>query len=345
VKSAAALFSLCMLSAPVAMAEVAGTQAPLDFGAAWKEDAVQTLRGRPGLHPEALPDIGAFRLAEGASRLPAPGSDAGTSPGRDSRVPPGTLRWRNAAIGFGAAGLVAIYGANNWWQDGFRGGFRTVSEGWFGQNTEYGGADKLGHAFFSYVGARLLTTGFTLAGNEPQSAVIMGTLWSLGIMTGVEVLDGFSKKYRFSTEDAVMNVIGAAAGYVMERNPKLDALIDLRLHYNPSDNSNFNIGGDYSGQTYLLAVKASGVPALRSNDFLRYFELAVGYGTRGYEDPPDVERRRNLYFGITLNMSEVLRQTVFRCNTKPTMAQRASELFFEFIQLPGTAAPLAKHQF
>lgn len=342
-KSAAALFSLCMLSAPVAMADEAGTQAPLDFGAVWKENA--TFHAGPGPQRESLPNVGTFRLVQATSPSSAAGSGTGTSPSRDSRVPPETLRWRNAAIGFGAAGLVALYGANNWWQDGFQGSFRTVSEGWFGQGTEYGGADKLGHAFFSYVGARLLTTGFTLAGNEPQSAVTMGTLWSLGIMTGVEVLDGFSKKYRFSTEDAVMNVVGAAAGYLMERNAKLDALVDLRLHYNPSDNSNFNLGGDYSGQTYLVAVKASGVPTLRSNDFLRYFELSVGYGTRGYEDPPDVERRRNLYFGITLNMSEVLRQTVFRGNTKPTTVQRASELFFEFIQLPGTAAPLAKHQF
>ena len=333
------------MGAPAAWAEVTGTQAPLDFGVAWQERAAQTFHHRPGLHPEGPPAVSAFRLAEGASESPAPASGAGTSSGGEPRVPADKLRWRNIAIAGGAAGLVALYGAHNWWQDGFRGSFRTVSEGWFGQNTEYGGADKLGHAFFSYVGARLLTTAFTLAGNEPQSAVTMGTLWSLGIMTGVEVLDGFSKKYRFSTEDAVMNVVGAAAGYLMERNPKLDALIDLRLHYNPSDNSNFNIGGDYSGQTYLLAVKASGVPALRSNDFLRYFELSVGYGTRGYEDPPDIERRRNLYFGITLNMSEVLRQTVFRGNAKPTTVQRVSEAFFEFIQLPGTALPLAKHRF
>lgn len=344
-KSAALTLALCMLCAPAALAEVAGAQAPLDFGAAWEQQAARSFQVRPGLQQVAPPAIGAFRLAEGASPSPAPASGAGTSPTRDSRVPPETLRWRNAAIGFGAAGLVAIYGAANWWQDGFGGSFRTVSEGWFGQNTEYGGADKLGHAFFSYVGARLLTAGFTLAGNEPRSAVNMGTLWALGIMTGVEVLDGFSKKYRFSTEDAAMNVIGAAAGYVMERNPALDALIDLRLHYNPSDNSNFNIGGDYSGQTYLLNLKASGVPKLRSNDFLRYFELAVGYGTRGYEDPPDVERRRHLYFGVSLNLSEILRQTVFKGNTKPSGVQRASEMFFEFIQLPGTALPLAKHQF
>lgn len=255
------------------------------------------------------------------------------------------LRRRNAMIIGGGVGLVAAYGANNWWQDGFRGRFRTVSEGWFGQNTQYGGADKLGHAFFSYAGARVLTAAFSAAGNDADSASKLGVLWSLGVMTGVEVLDGFSKQYRFSTEDAMMNLAGAAAGYLMERNPELDSLLAFRLHYRPSEGEDFNIGGDYSGQTYIMAVKASGIPALRSNSMLRYFELAIGYGTRGFESPPQFERSRNLYFGISLNLSELLGQTVYRGNREPTSMQRTTDLFFELIQLPGTALPLAKHRF
>ena len=118
-----------------------------------------------------------------------------------------------------------------------------------------------------------------------------------------------------------------------------------------------NFGRDPSARSVLAVgtvVIAVGTVFYRVVEDLRWIDAVyfsvitlttVGYGTRGYEDPPDVERRRHLYFGITLNMSEVLRQTVFRGNTKPTTVQRASELFFEFIQRPGTAAPLAKHQF
>jgi hypothetical protein len=282
-----------------------------------------------------------------AGNTAAPGpADAGSvkpTPSK-ARVTPEQLRWRNAVIVGGAVGVVAAYGLNNWWQDGFTGSFRTVSEGWFGQPTRYGGADKLGHAFFSYSGVRVLTSAFGAAGNDAKSAADLGALWSLGIMTGVEVLDGFSKQYSFSSEDALMNIVGAAAGYIMERNPELDALLDFRLHYRPSESGNYNIGGDYSGQTYLLAIKASGVPSLRSNSVLRYFELAVGYGTRGYESPSHFERSRNFYFGITLNLSEVLGQSVFRGNAEPTRTQRATDLFFELIQPPGTALPLAKHR-
>jgi len=50
----------------------------------------------------------------------------------------------------GIAATVGIYGMNSWWEDGFSGSFRTADEGWFGQNTYAGGADKAGHAYFTY---------------------------------------------------------------------------------------------------------------------------------------------------------------------------------------------------
>ncbi len=161
-------------------------------------------------------------------------------------------------------------------------------------------------------------------------------------MIGIEVLDGYSKQQRFSREDVFMNIVGVGLGYLMERNRELDNLLDFRLLYRKSDASNFDPAGDYSGQTYLLAAKASGVRALREHSVLRYFELAVGYGTRGYRDPPGTLRERNLYLGVSLNLSEVLAQTVFRGATKRSGAQRATDLFLEFVQVPGTAA-LASH--
>jgi hypothetical protein len=166
-------------------------------------------------------------------------------------------------------------------------------------------------------------------------------------MTAVEVLDGYSRQYKFSKEDAIMNVAGAAVGYLLERNSTLDRLMDIRLLYKPSAEakqaSKFDPGGDYSGQTYLLAAKASGVPALRDNPLLRYFELTAGYGSRGYDSAPGVERSRHVYFGLSLNLSEVLGQTVFRRARERSRVQRATDLFFEFIQVPGTAA-LADHR-
>ena len=254
------------------------------------------------------------------------------------------LRWRNAAVIGGGALLVGTFGMSKWWKDGFTGEFHTVDEGWFGQDTPSGGADKLGHAYFTYAGTRLLTRGFAAMGNEPRHALQLGFWSTLGIMTTVEVVDGYSKKFAFSAQDVIMNVAGAGLGYLMERDPELDRLIDIRLHYWPSERGDFDIAGDYSGQTYLLVAKASGVPTLRSSPVLRYFELALGYGTRGYESGPG-QGSRHLYFGISLNVSELLGQKVYGSNEKPSRTQRATEMFFEYIQLPGTAVPLAEHRF
>ena len=64
-------------------------------------------------------------------------------------------------------------------------------------------------------------------------------------MTAVEVADGYTQQ-RFSGQDAVMNVVGAGLGYLLERHPDLDRLVDLRLHYRASANSGFDPFGDYS---------------------------------------------------------------------------------------------------
>lgn len=256
---------------------------------------------------------------------------------------PENLWLRNTAVIAGSALLVGAYGMAKWWEDGFTSNFHAGNEGWFGQDTEYGGADKLGHGFFAYAGTRLLTQGFEVLGNNRGRAQSLG-FWSvLGIMTAVEVLDGFSRQYQFSREDAIMNVLGAGLGYLMEDSPNFDRLVDFRLLYKPSEGSSYEPGADYSGQTYLMVAKASGVRALRDRSVLRYFELAAGYGTRGYEGPPGTEHSRNLYFGVSLNLSEVLAQTAFRGAKERSRTQRAADLFFEFVQVPGTVA-LAKHQ-
>ena len=292
--------------------------------------------------PHSLLDDGHTLAASG----PDPSQPGAVRPGSElqgARPTQQQLRLRNAGLIAGGALLVGAYGMIQWWDDGFTGDFRTESEGWFGQGTKYGGADKLGHAFTSYLGARLLTQGFEAVGNGKAEAAKLGFWTTVGIMTAVEVLDGYSRQYSFSKEDAIINVVGAGLGYLLERNPGLDQLVDLRLLYRRSDGNDWDPAGDYSGQTYLFVAKASGVPALRENSVLRYFELAAGYGTRGYDITPGAQGQRNLYFGISLNLSEVLAQTVFRGAKERSAAQRGTDLFLEFIQVPGTAA-LAKHQ-
>lgn len=264
--------------------------------------------------------------------------------GPDPDAVPREPRWKNAAVIGGIAFTVGIYGANGWWKDGLSGSFRTTDEGGFGQNTYAGGADKAGHAFFTYTGTRLLARGFEALGNDPGRALRLGAWTSLGVMTGIEVVDGFSKKFRFSMEDAVANAVGAAFAVLAEKVPRLDALLDFRLLYRRSDDAR-RVGeadpiADYSGQTFLLAVKADGVPRLREIPIARYLELQVGYNTRGYEPNDGVKNdpHRRIYYGVGINLSRLLSDTAFRGDLKGGKIQRGMDTVIEFLEVPWTAA-------
>lgn len=250
---------------------------------------------------------------------------------------PPDLRFRNGVvIGTGAA-LVAAYGFTNWWDDGFSGGFKTESEGWFGQDTEYGGVDKLGHMYANYVGVRLLTPLFVAVGNDYRSATRLAAISTAVTFTVVEVVDGFSTRFKFGGEDFVANLAGMLGGYLLETHPRLDAILDFRLDYRKDEYSEkWDPFGDYEGQRYLLVAKADGFEPLSRSRLTRYLELAVGYGATGYETPPgvDVEGKRTMYVGLSLNLSRLLADTLYDGRRRSTRTQRAADVAFEVLQLP-----------
>jgi hypothetical protein len=266
----------------------------------------------------------------GAMDAAAAASPAVATAEADARPP--NLPLRNTLIIGTTASLYAAYGMAKWWESGFGGGFKTVNEGWFGRDTQYGGIDKLGHLYTSYASTRLLTPLFEAVGNSRESAVALAAWTSLGIYLGIEIADGFSRSYAFSPQDAAMNVAGTLLGYVMETRPELDGMFDFRLDYRPSANSGFEPFGDYSGQRYLLVVKADAFAPLRQHSVTRYLELAVGYGARGFE--PGGERRRDVYVGISLNLSRLLADAAYDGRMHSTPFQRGTDRLFDLIQFP-----------
>jgi len=141
---------------------------------------------------------------------------------------------------------------------------------------------------------------------------------SLGVMTAVEVVDGFSKKILLQHGGR-----GGQRGGCHVRRPCgkvscIDALLDFRLLYQQSADAR-QVGetdplADYSGQMFLLAVKADGIPRLREVPVVGYLELQVGYNTQGYEpnDGTMNDPHRRIYYGIGINLSRLLSDTVFR---------------------------------
>jgi hypothetical protein len=266
-------------------------------------------------------------LAQAPAVAPSPNAQAAAPAGHED------VGVRNALIIGGGALAIAAYGKHNWYQDGFGGGFKTVDEGFFGANTPHGGMDKFGHMFANYAIVRSFSPVFQWAGNSREDALWLAAFSSATLFTLVEVADGFSRKWRFSPQDEVMNLAGAALGVIMETHPELDDKFDFRLGYHKSANSSFKPFSDYSGQRYLLVAKADGFDSLRNRPVLRYLELSLGYQARGYENPTG-EHRRDVYVGLSLNLSRLLADGFYQGKLHTTPAQRTAELAFELFQFP-----------
>lgn len=274
--------------------------------------------------------------------------DLADAPAAEAKISDDQHRFRTRLVVWGAPAGVLAYGAANWWGGGAS-GFHTVSEGWFGQNTYSGGADKLGHGFSAYLGMRVATWALDWAGNSHEDAIRTASLLSLGTFMAIEAFDGFTEQYGFSHEDALIGIAGIGLGYAQERYPALDDVLDFRVRYRRSDDAK-RLGerdpiSDSSGQTFFLVAKASGFAALRRSPWTRYLEFAVGYGTKGYEpnDGAPVDPRRLLYTGVSLNLSELLNDTMFRGHRGST-PQRITNGILEFVQVPGTGV-YADHRF
>jgi hypothetical protein len=252
--------------------------------------------------------------------------------------PPANLRWRNTAIIAGTAAAVAIYGTQKWWKQGFTGDFHSRSEGWFGRDTQFGGIDKLGHVYATYVGTRVLAPILESVGNTPRDSRRIAALTMWGTMCAVEVLDGFSRDYYFSPEDFAANTLGALMGWFFASNPEWDDVVDYRLAYRQTPLSDWDPAGDYSGQRYWLMVKADGIPGVRDVPLLRYLEIGVGYGAPGYDVPDEwifhdfALKRREVFVGVSLNMSRVIADLFYDGRRGTTRTQRVVDGFFDVWQ-------------
>jgi hypothetical protein len=180
---------------------------------------------------------------------------------------------------------------------------------------------------------RLLTPLFEALGNDRDKSVSLATWATLGIFTGVEIGDGFSRQWRFSPQDELANIAGVAFGALCETHPDLDRALDFRVDYRRSPrSSHFDPFSDYSELKFLFVVKADGFASLRDNRALRYLELGVGYGARGYDSGGP--RSRTVYLGLSLNLARLLADGAYGGKMHSTLFQRGTDRLFDLVQFP-----------
>lgn len=224
------------------------------------------------------------------------------------------------------AAVVTAWGVAFW--DYFTTDPVMADEGWFGDDTKYGGSDKLGHVYSTYLWSLGFASLYEYWGMDEEESIIYGPLSAWFFQGIMEMGDSFSDTQGFSYEDIIMNTVGAGFYYVREKYPSVKEKLDLRLEYIPDLNAE-DVFTQYNSMKYLLALKFSGFESMESN-FLRYGELHLGYYSRGYHNYYDYEQKeRVVYVGIGINVSEVL----------ASMGWIKTSKVFNYYQLPYTYVP------
>ena len=182
----------------------------------------------------------------------------------------------------GAATLIALNEA--WYAQYERSGFKFLND-----NSQWMQMDKFGHAFSSYYIGKMGMDALAWAGDTKKNQLIYGATLGFVFLTTIEVLDGFSEEWGFSTGDVMANAFGT--GLLIGQELLWDEQrIQMKFSFMTSDYADNNpdkLGAtpleqvlkDYNGQTYWLSVnlwsfwKESKIP--------KWLNVSVGYGANG----------------------------------------------------------------
>jgi uncharacterized protein YfiM (DUF2279 family) len=247
----------------------------------------------------------------------------------DSRPPTKTeRRTRFLQTTLTGVGVVTVWGVLQW--DYFSQTPNAQSEGWFGRDTENGGADKLGHMYTTYVLSHGLSALYRHWNFKQEDAALYGALSSFTIMGYMELGDSFSD-FGFSYEDMIANTAGAVLGYVLYKYDNLSDKLDFRWQPGFEPNKT-DFSTDYENSKFLLALKLNGFDWAKQTPW-RHVEFHLGYYTRGFAEQ-EIDRERKIYVGIGINLTDLFR----RHGWKKTAT------FLRYVQIPYTSIN-AEHSF
>ncbi len=229
------------------------------------------------------------------------------------------------------AALVTVWGVAFW--DYFSTAPSLGHEGWFQKDTKYGGADKFGHMYSTYLWSLGFSSLYEYWGMDTDRSSIYGPLSAWSFQFLMELGDSFSTSQGFSYEDVVANTVGALFYYAREKYPELKKKMDLRLEYLPDFQGSGDVFTQYNSMKYLFALKFNGFDSMKDT-FLKYGEIELGYYTRGYQDHDNYlpgAQERDIFVGIGINVSQVLASWGWTKTAK----------VFNYYQMPYTYVPFS----
>lgn len=247
-------------------------------------------------------------------------------------------RSRKISLLAGSTALTAgslVYLNQAWYKQYSTGKFHT-----FNDNDEWLQMDKAGHVWTNYNLGRLMMDAFDWAGFSSKQKLASGTI-GFAYMTGVEIMDGYSKGWGFSWGDMGANAIGTGLAIGQEALWK-EQRIFIKYSYKESgiaeanpDLLGHNLGEkllkDYNAQAYWLSCSPFAF-FKKDKKVPRWLAISFGYGAQNMINGHDTYfnnnslidvawypvRSRNYYLSLDIDFTKVKTKskalkTLFTC--------------------------------
>ena len=202
----------------------------------------------------------------------------------------------------------------------------------FNDNKEWMQMDKIGHTFSAYIAGKQGYNVCNWAGLSNKKSAWLGGNLGWVFLASVEVLDGFSSGWGFSTGDIIANTTGSAS-FIAQQLLWKEQRIEFKISYHSTSYAKYRpdllgdglqeeLFKDYNGQTLWLSaniysfLKSEGrLPRLQN--FPRWLNVSIGYGAEGMigatSNPssykgktlPHFDRYRQFYLAPDIDLTRI----------------------------------------
>lgn len=219
----------------------------------------------------------------------------------------------------GAASVAYLY--NAWYAKYPKSSFHYFNDGkaWLQM-------DKIGHATTAYFGGKIGYDMLRFAGVSEKKALWFGGSVGFAYLSLIEIMDGYSKEWGFSSSDMLANGMGAAL-FISQQALWNDQRISMKYSFHSSKyssmrpdllGSNFleTLIKDYNGQTYWLSANIySFLPS--ESRFPKFINLAIGYSGDGllgsFSNPilingvttQNIQRQRQYLLSLDIDLRKI----------------------------------------
>jgi len=216
--------------------------------------------------------------------------------------------------------VFTLIGINQLWYANFdKSPFHTIND-----SNDWLQMDKIGHAMSAYYVGKISMNALDWAGESKKNQLLYGATLGFAFLSTVEIFDGYSEEWGFSTADIIANATGTSLLIGQELLwDEQRILLKYSFHNTKYANQRPELLGenfleqtlkDYNGQTYWLSANLWSFH--KKSKLPKWLNVAFGYGADGMIssntdyltnntiiNPPD--RTRQYYLSFDIDLSKI----------------------------------------